>query len=47
MSALPHPERSDVREEALASGMQHAAGLFNKQVERRRLTAPAHPFSRW
>ncbi|HKI03041.1 MAG TPA: 3-hydroxyacyl-CoA dehydrogenase NAD-binding domain-containing protein [Thermoanaerobaculia bacterium] len=30
----------DVREEALASGMKHAAGLFNKQVERRRLTAP-------
>lgn len=30
----------DVRDEALASGMQHAAGLFNKQVERRRLTAP-------
>ncbi|HEX6899593.1 MAG TPA: 3-hydroxyacyl-CoA dehydrogenase NAD-binding domain-containing protein [Thermoanaerobaculia bacterium] len=29
----------DVRDEALASGMQHAAGLFNKQVERRRLTA--------
>ncbi len=31
----------DVNEEALASGMQHAAGLFNKQVERRRLTTPA------
>ncbi len=30
----------DVRDEALASGMQHAAGLFAKQVERRRLTAP-------
>jgi 3-hydroxyacyl-CoA dehydrogenase/enoyl-CoA hydratase/3-hydroxybutyryl-CoA epimerase len=30
----------DVRDEALASGMQHAARLFNKQVERRRLTAP-------
>lgn len=31
----------DVNEEALASGMKHAAGLFNKQVERRRLTTPA------
>lgn len=30
----------DVRDEALASGMKHAAGLFGKQVERRRLTAP-------
>lgn len=30
----------DVRAEALASGMQHAAGLFKKQVERRRLAAP-------
>jgi 3-hydroxyacyl-CoA dehydrogenase/enoyl-CoA hydratase/3-hydroxybutyryl-CoA epimerase len=30
----------DVRDEALASGMQHAARLFAKQVERRRLTAP-------
>ncbi|MFL6192655.1 MAG: 3-hydroxyacyl-CoA dehydrogenase NAD-binding domain-containing protein [Thermoanaerobaculia bacterium] len=30
----------DVRDEALASGMQHAAGLFTKQVERRRLSAP-------
>src|SRR5215208_5442397 len=30
----------DVRDEALASGMKHAAGLFTKQVERRRLTAP-------
>jgi 3-hydroxyacyl-CoA dehydrogenase/enoyl-CoA hydratase/3-hydroxybutyryl-CoA epimerase len=30
----------DVRDEALASGMQHAARLFTKQVERRRLTAP-------
>jgi 3-hydroxyacyl-CoA dehydrogenase/enoyl-CoA hydratase/3-hydroxybutyryl-CoA epimerase len=30
----------DVRDDALASGMQHAARLFNKQVERRRLTAP-------
>ncbi len=30
----------DVNEGALASGMQHAAQLFNKQVERRRLTAP-------
>jgi 3-hydroxyacyl-CoA dehydrogenase / enoyl-CoA hydratase / 3-hydroxybutyryl-CoA epimerase len=29
----------DVRDDALASGMQHAAGLFDKQVERRRLTA--------
>ncbi len=29
----------DVRDDALASGMQHAAGLFAKQVERRRLTA--------
>jgi 3-hydroxyacyl-CoA dehydrogenase / enoyl-CoA hydratase / 3-hydroxybutyryl-CoA epimerase len=29
----------DVRDEALASGMKHAAGLFDKQVERRRLTA--------
>jgi 3-hydroxyacyl-CoA dehydrogenase/enoyl-CoA hydratase/3-hydroxybutyryl-CoA epimerase len=31
----------DVRAEALASGMEHAAQLFDKQVERRRLTAPA------
>jgi 3-hydroxyacyl-CoA dehydrogenase / enoyl-CoA hydratase / 3-hydroxybutyryl-CoA epimerase len=30
----------DVRDEALASGMKHAAGLFTRQVERRRLTAP-------
>ena len=30
----------DVREEALASGMQHAGELFNKQVQRRRLPAP-------
>jgi 3-hydroxyacyl-CoA dehydrogenase / enoyl-CoA hydratase / 3-hydroxybutyryl-CoA epimerase len=30
----------DVREEALASGMQHAAELFDKQVLRRRLAAP-------
>ncbi len=30
----------DVREEALASGMQHAAGLFDQQVQRRRLAAP-------
>jgi len=30
----------DVRDEALASGMQHAAQLFDKQVERRRLTIP-------
>ena len=30
----------DVREEALASGMEHAAQLFGKQVERRRLTVP-------
>jgi 3-hydroxyacyl-CoA dehydrogenase/enoyl-CoA hydratase/3-hydroxybutyryl-CoA epimerase len=30
----------DVRDEALASGMQHASKLFNKQVERRRLSAP-------
>ncbi len=30
----------DVRDEALASGMQHAAELFAKQVQRRRLTAP-------
>jgi 3-hydroxyacyl-CoA dehydrogenase/enoyl-CoA hydratase/3-hydroxybutyryl-CoA epimerase len=30
----------DVRVEALASGMQHAAGLFDKQVKRRRLEAP-------
>ena len=30
----------DVREEALASGMQHTAGLFEQQVQRRRLTAP-------
>lgn len=28
----------DVRAEALASGMQHAAGLFEKQVKRRRLS---------
>ncbi|HEX4963383.1 MAG TPA: 3-hydroxyacyl-CoA dehydrogenase NAD-binding domain-containing protein [Thermoanaerobaculia bacterium] len=30
----------DVRDEALASGMMHAAGLFEKQVKRRRLTIP-------
>jgi 3-hydroxyacyl-CoA dehydrogenase/enoyl-CoA hydratase/3-hydroxybutyryl-CoA epimerase len=30
----------DVRDEALASGMQHAARLFARQVERRRLSAP-------
>jgi len=30
----------DVRDEALASGMKHAAALFTKQVERRRLAAP-------
>jgi 3-hydroxyacyl-CoA dehydrogenase/enoyl-CoA hydratase/3-hydroxybutyryl-CoA epimerase len=30
----------DVREEALASGMQHAAALFDKQVRRRRLSPP-------
>ncbi|MBW8875361.1 MAG: enoyl-CoA hydratase/isomerase family protein [Acidobacteria bacterium] len=30
----------DVRDEALASGMAHAAALFDKQVQRRRLTAP-------
>jgi 3-hydroxyacyl-CoA dehydrogenase/enoyl-CoA hydratase/3-hydroxybutyryl-CoA epimerase len=30
----------DVNDEALASGMKHAAGLFDKQVQRRRLTAP-------
>src|SRR6185295_17628637 len=30
----------DVRDEALASGMQHAAALFDKQVLRRRLSAP-------
>ena len=30
----------DVRDEALASGMQHASRLFTKQVERRRLAAP-------
>ena len=30
----------DVRDEALASGMQHAAGLFDKQVQRRRLSLP-------
>ncbi|HEX9944942.1 MAG TPA: 3-hydroxyacyl-CoA dehydrogenase NAD-binding domain-containing protein [Thermoanaerobaculia bacterium] len=30
----------DVREEALASGLQHAAELFDKQVQRRRLPAP-------
>jgi 3-hydroxyacyl-CoA dehydrogenase/enoyl-CoA hydratase/3-hydroxybutyryl-CoA epimerase len=30
----------DVRDEALASGMEHAARLFDKQVERRRLAAP-------
>lgn len=29
----------DVRDEALASGMKHAAGLFDKQVQRRRLSA--------
>ncbi|HYL04577.1 MAG TPA: 3-hydroxyacyl-CoA dehydrogenase NAD-binding domain-containing protein, partial [Thermoanaerobaculia bacterium] len=31
----------DVREEALAAGMTHAAGLFDRQVRRRRLDAPA------
>ena len=31
----------DVRPEALASGMAHAAGLFDRQVQRRRLEAPA------
>ena len=30
----------DVREEALASGMEHAAELFETQVRRRRLAAP-------
>ncbi|HEY4590460.1 MAG TPA: 3-hydroxyacyl-CoA dehydrogenase NAD-binding domain-containing protein [Thermoanaerobaculia bacterium] len=30
----------DVNDAALASGMQHAAQLFTKQVERRRLTQP-------
>jgi 3-hydroxyacyl-CoA dehydrogenase / enoyl-CoA hydratase / 3-hydroxybutyryl-CoA epimerase len=30
----------DVRAEALASGMEHASRLFNKQVERRRLSLP-------
>jgi 3-hydroxyacyl-CoA dehydrogenase/enoyl-CoA hydratase/3-hydroxybutyryl-CoA epimerase len=30
----------DVRPEALASGMAHAAGLFDRQVQRRRLEAP-------
>jgi 3-hydroxyacyl-CoA dehydrogenase / enoyl-CoA hydratase / 3-hydroxybutyryl-CoA epimerase len=30
----------DVNEQALASGMRHAAALFDKQVQRRRLTAP-------
>jgi 3-hydroxyacyl-CoA dehydrogenase/enoyl-CoA hydratase/3-hydroxybutyryl-CoA epimerase len=38
-TALP-VRMKDVRDEALASGMQHAAQLFAKQVERRRLTAP-------
>jgi len=31
----------DVRPEALASGMEHAAGLFDKQVKRHRLDLPA------
>jgi 3-hydroxyacyl-CoA dehydrogenase/enoyl-CoA hydratase/3-hydroxybutyryl-CoA epimerase len=31
----------DVRPEALASGMAHAAGLFDRQVQRHRLEAPA------
>jgi len=30
----------DVRDEALAAGMSHAAGLFDRQVRRRRLDAP-------
>jgi 3-hydroxyacyl-CoA dehydrogenase / enoyl-CoA hydratase / 3-hydroxybutyryl-CoA epimerase len=30
----------DVKVEALASGMQHAAGLFERLVQRRRMTAP-------
>jgi 3-hydroxyacyl-CoA dehydrogenase/enoyl-CoA hydratase/3-hydroxybutyryl-CoA epimerase len=30
----------DVRDEALTSGMQHAAELFDKQVKRRRLSVP-------
>jgi 3-hydroxyacyl-CoA dehydrogenase/enoyl-CoA hydratase/3-hydroxybutyryl-CoA epimerase len=30
----------DVREDALANGMEHAAELFDKQVQRRRLTEP-------
>jgi 3-hydroxyacyl-CoA dehydrogenase/enoyl-CoA hydratase/3-hydroxybutyryl-CoA epimerase len=30
----------DIDGEALASGMAHAAGLFDRQVQRRRLTAP-------
>ena len=30
----------DVRNEALAAGMSHAAGLFDRQVKRRRLDAP-------
>jgi 3-hydroxyacyl-CoA dehydrogenase/enoyl-CoA hydratase/3-hydroxybutyryl-CoA epimerase len=30
----------DVRPEALVSGMQHAAGLFERLVKRRRMTAP-------
>lgn len=30
----------DVNPKALASGMQHAAGLFDKLVQKRRLTAP-------
>jgi 3-hydroxyacyl-CoA dehydrogenase/enoyl-CoA hydratase/3-hydroxybutyryl-CoA epimerase len=30
----------DVRDEALASGMMHAAELFDKQVKRRRLSVP-------
>ncbi len=30
----------DVRHEALAAGMTHAAGLFDRQVRRRRLDAP-------
>ncbi len=31
----------DIAPQALASGMAHAAGLFRRQVERRRLTPPA------
>jgi 3-hydroxyacyl-CoA dehydrogenase / enoyl-CoA hydratase / 3-hydroxybutyryl-CoA epimerase len=30
----------DVRDEALASGIQHAAELFSRQVQRRRMTVP-------